>query len=78
MQFAIQNILQCVCLHVAKGLKHSGWGSGGQTTTHIKINSLVLDRDPVPPSLCLWSSVKQKKKHRAQKNRRACNLLGWG
>ena len=26
MQFAIQNILQCVC--IPKGLKQSGWGSG--------------------------------------------------
>ena len=28
LQFAIQNILQCVC--IPKGIKYSGWGSGGK------------------------------------------------
>ena len=35
-QFAIQNILQFVC--IPKGLKHSGWGSGGQLLPMYKYN----------------------------------------
>ena len=54
MQFAIQNILQ-VCLYT-KGAKTFGVRLSGQTTTHVKIYSLVWEIRPPP----LSSSMKRK------------------
>ena len=62
MQFAIQNILQCL---YTKGANTIGVGLRGQTTTHVKIYSLVKEiRTPPPPTF------NEAKSNRARKHPR--------